>query len=455
MSTLHSPELLTGPALARRSTVRAAPKLRDSCHACSASKVKCNKEKPTCARCAKRGLACEYLVTKRAGRKHNTRPSETTNVTQALPESTWSASSGTGLLTSPTLIQPSPRQHTSEYPDILPNLLSPVDPSSSSTLTTLSTNLDDFFASPISFPVLETSDHDVLAQSHISSRGVNNGLDSNDGAALLPPEDAFSVLDEAVAELSTLSKPRSPPNSRASTTTSDAPSFQGCRSESPCSCLIRALGLLKQLSPNTSTACTRSKRQGYENATCQLPTIQSVVAENEQTIEAISNMLQCPCSQDGYLLAIMSLIVFKVLDWYSAAARETPVTDDSQTPSQSHPVHRRHSLCHSEKVLQSPTVVGSYCIDGEDQGRMAAQLVLSELHRVQRLINLLSKRLKGHGTCNGAVVTSNTAADGQDTLSDGESTLPFSATMLDQLEADLRKRLRALSSEIVDMLRRG
>ena len=49
----------------------------------------------------------------------------------------------------------------------------------------------------------------------------------------------------------------------------------------------------------------------------------------------------------------------------------------------------------------------------------------------------------------------NSAADGKDTPSDGESTSPFSAIMLDQLEADLRKRLRALSLEIVDMLRRG
>jgi hypothetical protein len=169
-----------------------------------------------------------------------------------------------------------------------------------------------------------------------------------------------------------------------------------------------------------------------------------VIAENEQTIEAISSMLQCPCSQDGYLLTIMSLIVFKALGWYAAAARETPealVTDDGQSSSKSPPGHHGHPSCHSEQVLQFPVVVGSYHIDGEDQGRMAAQLVLSELYRVQRLVNQLSKRLK--------------AADGQDIGCDGDNTSPFSATMLNQLEADLRKRLRALSLEIVEMLRRG
>jgi hypothetical protein len=177
-----------------------------------------------------------------------------------------------------------------------------------------------------------------------------------------------------------------------------------------------------------------------------------VIAENKQTIEAISSMLQCPCSQDRYLLAIMSLVVFKVLGWYAAAAREAPVPDDSRYLSRPRPDQGLHC---SEQVLKSPAVVGSYCIDGADQGRMVAQLVLSELHRVQRLVNVLSQRLKRPGMRNEGVGTSNSAAaDGRDLVCDDERTSPFSATLLDQLEADLRRRLRTLSAEIVDMLRR-
>ncbi|KAK8091570.1 hypothetical protein PG997_001931 [Apiospora hydei] len=44
-------------------------KMRDSCRACANSKVKCRREKPTCSRCAKRKVPCEYLPTKRGGRK--------------------------------------------------------------------------------------------------------------------------------------------------------------------------------------------------------------------------------------------------------------------------------------------------------------------------------------------------------------------------------------------------
>ena len=456
MAAVHPHQAATRPAQARRSIVPPGPKLRDSCHACAASKVKCDKEKPTCARCVKRGVTCEYFATKRAGRKHDNRanenrPSDTTNATQTLPGSASSTSPEAGVLTSPSLIQQSRRQLMSSYSDIAPDLLSPVDPAWSSML---SNDFNDFSASPLALSasplalsVHETFESENLAQPYTSSGGVNNShLDFDiNGDFNFMTEDAFSFIDKAVSELPSVSKPLSPPNSRGSTI-SDAPCFQDLRSESSCSCLIRALGLLKQLFPNASTACARARMQASVNDTCQLPTIQCVLEENQQAIDAVSTMLQCQCSQDEYLLAIMSLIVFKVLGWYAAAARQTPMTDGSRSPAMSISSH------HSEQVLQSPAVVGSYCIDGEDQGRMVAQLVLSKLHRVQQLVNVLSQHLKGHRTRNGTI-TPNSAADGTDTPPDRESTSHFSERMLDQLEADLRKRLRALSLDIVDVLR--
>lgn len=43
-------------------------KLRDCCQSCARSKVKCTKEKPSCARCDAKGIACRYLQSKRPGR---------------------------------------------------------------------------------------------------------------------------------------------------------------------------------------------------------------------------------------------------------------------------------------------------------------------------------------------------------------------------------------------------
>ena len=47
-----------------------ATKLKDSCDMCSASKVKCDKEKPTCNRCKKLGYPCFYSPARRMGRPH-------------------------------------------------------------------------------------------------------------------------------------------------------------------------------------------------------------------------------------------------------------------------------------------------------------------------------------------------------------------------------------------------
>lgn len=96
-------------------------------------------------------------------------------------------------------------------------------------------------------------------------------------------------------------------------------------------------------------------------------------------------------------------------------------------------------LCHAERVLNTPAVVGEYRIEGQDQPRMAAQLVLSELHRVQRLISLLSRRLK--------TIHCDMTADAVD---EGPF---FSKAWFGSLESDIRNRVRSLSVEITQMLK--
>lgn len=431
MAAVHSVE--TPARLNRRSTAPAVPKLRDTCDACAASKVKCSKEKPTCARCAKRGVICEYVVTRRSGRKHGPRHSDTTTTTQA----SSSSSSDENALSMPETVQTSPRLRTIGDTDGSPTMLSPGDPASWWMFMELSPEFNEFFASPTSFQTPEASASYTTGQpvlvSQAGNDGVNSWPDSNDARAL-DHEDALVIMND-ILEAPTLSMPLSLPESQ-SMLPSEALGFQNSRSDGSCCCLLRAIGLLNWLFRNWPTACVCSKGQEPSHTTCQLPTVQSVFAENERTITAINNMLQCLCSQDGYLLAIMALIVFKVLGWYAAAAKAMPEGETTEEIE-----NRCISLCHPERVQQCPTVVDSYCLDGEDQGRMAAQQVLSELHHVQKLVNELSSRLK--------------AADSQDKMRKVDVTSPFSSTMLNQLGADLRTRLRTLSSEIVDMLRRG
>jgi hypothetical protein len=54
-------------------------KYKDSSNHCSASKVKCNRDKPQCTRCENRGLICNYSLLQRSGRRPTTSqaPSDT------------------------------------------------------------------------------------------------------------------------------------------------------------------------------------------------------------------------------------------------------------------------------------------------------------------------------------------------------------------------------------------
>ncbi|KAE8321608.1 hypothetical protein BDV39DRAFT_212294 [Aspergillus sergii] len=48
-------------------------KLKDSCDVCSASKLRCDKQKPTCSRCANLNRPCTYSPARRGGRPHRVR----------------------------------------------------------------------------------------------------------------------------------------------------------------------------------------------------------------------------------------------------------------------------------------------------------------------------------------------------------------------------------------------
>ena len=50
-----------------------ARKLKDSCDVCSASKLRCDKQKPTCSRCANLNRLCTYSPARRGGRPHRVR----------------------------------------------------------------------------------------------------------------------------------------------------------------------------------------------------------------------------------------------------------------------------------------------------------------------------------------------------------------------------------------------
>ncbi|KAL4784875.1 aflatoxin regulatory protein-domain-containing protein [Aspergillus varians] len=446
-------------------------KLRESCISCSRAKVKCNKEKPTCSRCVRRALPCEYMVSRRTGRNRAIgveRPSTTTAATTAttatqtadpsastrisnvpinlttLPQSAAiettagpSQKSLPAVTDHPTAMtaRSSPKATQLHSPpresDLWNTIISPVASGSTdlSSLLSVNTDIGQLFA--------------ALSPSQLDDP---NGIETNPDPHRQGPlsaADSPSSLMWALDNVDTIPLP-------GSTTKAD-----------PC-CLSICLDMLMRLFPNARMAC---ERPGGENGPGKLCTIESVIEDNKEILATVQTVLECHCSEDEYVATLVSLVVFKVMGWYVAVARDQssdPVRDGevnwaSGGNSNDH-TRRPSAASFEEQVLHLPTVVGSYCVDGHHQSRMAAQLVLSELHRVQRLVTLVAHRLEAIRQRSLSMYSSSSSSSSSSMALSGApiaGTTPLSSTTLTHLEDDLRKRLRAVCSETISILQRA
>ncbi|RMZ84338.1 hypothetical protein DV738_g541, partial [Chaetothyriales sp. CBS 135597] len=424
----HSSAMPTSPP--QRPATGAAPqKLRDSCYLCVASKVRCDKVKPVCGRCTKRGTPCEYVATKRAGQSPR-------------PSSRLPSEMNMAIITS------GPQQPSPQF-DSRTNLDFPLDlPSAAfeaaATRPVSDADFDSIFSSIVSIPGLVTPSSTELTSPFSSSNFDTTSFSSN----------PFAITEEIIvkqhAQLTPLHVALTPTACPLAATSGDDQLIQFPRTQSICCCIIRALTLLKTLVPDSWTTCDRSKGNLESNAV-QAPALARVLAENKRSIDEVMEMLECSCARDGYLLFVVAIIVFKLLGLYARVARQTGarVGDRSllkYAPDGSEYCYR----CPEHSSSSSSSTIVETQDYGDCQRRIALQQVLGELHRGQRLINTLSQHLAAHKRRQLEDLATR-ISNSQAPLWDIET--PFSALMLEQLEADLRKRLRALSNEIIEMLR--
>ena len=311
--------------------------------------------------------------------------------------------------------------------DAFSSLLMPLEPNVTSVFDRDNDIFDSFLTSPIDLLELESIDflnHNPDAISEASSLDRPNTSKSSSLSS-----NAQSLLN-------------------GNTGVSEALDLASC-------CLVQALDLMRKLSSTNSNVCILANGQNDVATVSNMGTdgnisAQTVVAENQQTFEAISNMLQCSCAEDSYVLTILSMIVLKTLERYAAAARRQSgaAGEKGEKPNT--------STSTKEQVRQ---ISG---INDESVGRLEAQLILGELHRAQRLVKQLSPKLKARGgeaggKGGGGVDRETSRGDLQpSSLSEGRATkAPFSSTIFEQIEVDLRKALSTLSSEIITMLRQS
>ena len=370
-------------------------------------------------------MKCEYFVMRRPGRKRESQPSNNDSDRDRVNRNIESHGSNSHLTTldrSPTSSRLCSLSGSEGTPsDTFSRLLTPLEPNLISVFEGENDIFDSVFTSPIDF--LEPESNDFL----------NHDPD-------------------AIPEASSFDHPNT---SKSSSLSSNAQALlngntgvSGASDSASC-CLIQALDLMRKLSSTKPTVCILSNGQNDVAAVSNVGTdvnlsVQTVVAENQQTFQTVSNMLQCSCVEDSYLLTMLSMIVLKALERYAAAARKQfwGAGEKGDKPS---------ACTSTQEQVRQISSVGD-----ESVGRLEAQLILGELHCVQRLVKQLSPRLKARGV-GGNVEREISRGDLQvPSLSEGGMTkAPFSATIFEQIDVDLRKALSALSSEIIDMLRQS
>lgn len=423
------------------------PRLRDSCDACAASKVKCDKVKPSCSRCMSRDTQCIYRFAKRSGRQKETET--TTAKAPPPPNPEMHTPVNVNLSQSnPTMSHANPAM-----PDV--QTFSQLSNYSSSTSTPFAHDLDNLlssFPSDESYTSLSSLSNDIFSQNQsnaecldLSFMEPDNQADvpialqtccfAEGGMSEQPPQNEQARLTEAFPALdfaqnqhnlgASYKGSNSQPNHFSSNLSHD--------------CAAQAINHLGQIFPCDISDGSHLDNEGGINL------ISSVIASNKGKIEAVSKLLGCYCMEDGYLLMIISIIILKLLDRYSAAIHRTTLSGTESRSS-------RLSL------YKSPIPKGGLPAEDDneaaDQCRLASQLILSDLQRVQGLIGLLTRRCETYGSLGKTPGKGISILYGHEVQTDREGGAAGFSSVLRQIEDVLRKRVRVLSTEIIDLLRR-
>ncbi|KAF2739891.1 Zn-II 2Cys6 regulatory protein [Polyplosphaeria fusca] len=371
-------------------------KLRASCDACSRAKVKCDKVRPTCHRCGNMGICCNYSPSMRLGKPRKNRNPDGTIMRDVSP-----ASSCGPLGTRPDMIPRTTTSTTESSPEPMdPFFFGPATPeyhyqdafmsnggfdgsqspySESGSFVSGWSNDDhlmfqspsDMFPNMQQFPPppSQFSHHvrSASAQSHAEMFQPMEGLNS-------PPMSSpqfFSMAETSMPIFATdkVTSPQPMVPAPLPTPPSSA-SLQGH------DCTQFAFQTLNDLYSPPSSQPSPSDFNGQANG---LPTLDAVLSINKAAVEKLFVLLACPCSTNPHFSTTIAFTITKILAWYQAIAGLNQPTVESPTITQ------------MEAFTHTPTSLGKFTLDSEDEDAIRTNLVLTELRKVEKLIDKFSE----------------------------------------------------------------
>ncbi|KAI4159130.1 MAG: hypothetical protein LQ342_006834 [Letrouitia transgressa] len=283
---------------------------------------------------------------------------------------------------------------------------------------------------------MEPYGHSVAASSECADSYLDNA--AIDFGGLITPGsfgDISSLLGgfahDSVSAEPAFSGPPAPP----------APPCPNRSVDKPQDCMTLALNTLQSLHiapPTCSLASGSSSKAPFSLG----PTIEHVLATNRTVLDSVSVVLSCYCSLNAQLALVLTLIGSKLIAWYRAILKCDDHVNDTNPEQQNVKSGGLDTV--AERVLYLPVTVGKYKLDGADKGKMRAQLVLSELRHVVKLVEQLAKHFgdEGPGIKAPPGVVGKPGASGTSV-----------APMCEQLQIFLKEGVQSVTKEAIRILR--
>ncbi|KAJ0110258.1 hypothetical protein J7T55_000691 [Diaporthe amygdali] len=428
---------LSPPSTNARGAARRPPKLRSSCDACGAAKVRCDKTQPRCGRCAAGGITCVYGLSRKFGKAPRKKTSAETNAP--------------GDASSKSLAQNAHQNGLSCFPDYRPlsgattrgvkyeprSAASPNFGLEDSLMAfTSHTNHDMFMPSPDS---LENFNDTYSFADAPHSRNAILRPDPRHHGTVDPLDLTFSASDyssfsEWIHPDDLLQTPDSQHTSEADSAQMPShrlPTSFSSHESFPDTSLLQTDSHHCQKLAYATLDSLSLKQDSIARGEHLTQTMDKVLNRNKNAVDNMRQLLGCPCSKSPHLAMLYASITSKILMWYQLAAgcarpnTATTATWDSLPPlgSQTTPplsassspsatcVSPASPVAAAAAAAQKGFVVtpmqfsaGAFSVDDEAaQEALRRQLLLSELKKAGNLIDLLCLQGRGETAAPGEV----------------------------------------------------
>jgi len=299
-------------------------KLKEACDVCSTSKIKCNKAKPICGRCDKLGTKCKYSPTRRMGRPHPPRHTQSQIMPKVIKEPVKRLAS----------LQNRHESFESESDTSVNELRGPLGEIRAKRTTTLRANgtdyNDDYIPDAQGSVILQRQPVKSRHRDEYNFRESSNTKQKDmieegrmfdfNGQVSTGESDGFFQQAVANDDISLLHSSVSS-QSRRTSSTIDKLSGMSSYGESSASsnaceedCATLAINTLEDL--NRTTPALKRAASGTVIDEMETESHDSPMKIVSMAIKCISTILVCPCSQKMDVCLLAATVCTAILDTY-------------------------------------------------------------------------------------------------------------------------------------------